>query len=174
MSLAITPVEKFALILNGIYGAEQPDRGDSKRGLGEAIATIKPVDNLAFILDYVYGNESDLGVGGEQWNAFSGIIAYDLVDVLPVPVGFAFRGEFFDDSYGTRLPTPGGGGFGNYQNAWELTGTFKVVLAEGLMLRTEYRYDKSAHQLFEKHLVGETDDFQNDQQTVAAELSYVF
>ncbi len=56
----------------------------------------------------------------------------------------------------------------------KITGTFKVVLAEGLMFRTEYRYDKSAHDLFEKHLVGETNDFQNDQQTIAAELSYVF
>ncbi len=174
-SLAITPVDQFALIVNGIYGAEQADRGDSKRGVGEVIATIKPVDNFAIILDYVYGSESDLDVGGrEEWNAFSGIIAYDIVDVLPVPIGFAFRGEYFDDSDGTRLPTPAGGGFGDWQNAWEVTGTFKVVLAEGLMLRTEYRYDASAHQLYEKSLVGDADDFQDDQHTVAAELSYVF
>ena len=173
LSLAITPIEQFALIINGIYGAEQPDHGDSKRGLGEAIATIKPIENFAIILDYVYGNESHLDVGGEEWNAFSGILSYDLVDVLPVPIGFAFRGEYFDDSDGTRLPTPGGNGFGNYQNAYEITGTFKVVLAEGLMFRTEYRYDKSAHDLFEKHDVG-GNDFQNDQQTIAAELSYVF
>jgi hypothetical protein len=41
-SLAITPVEQFALLLNGIYGAEQPDRGDSKRGVFDAVATVKP------------------------------------------------------------------------------------------------------------------------------------
>ena len=85
----------------------------------------------------------------------------------------ALRGEFFDDRNGTRLPTPGGAGFGDYQNAWEVTGTFKVVLAEGLMLRTEYRYDAAHHSLFDKRLVG-TDNTQDDQHTIAAELSYVF
>jgi hypothetical protein len=173
-SVAITPVEQFALLINGIYGAEQPDRGDSKRGVADIVATIKPIDNFAIILNYDYGNESDLGVGGNaEWNAFAGILSYDLVDVLPVPVGFAFRGEFFDDSDGVRLPTPGGEGFGNYQNAWEVTGTLKVVLAEGLMFRTEYRYDASHRSLFEKHDVG-GDNTRDDQQTIAAELSYVF
>jgi hypothetical protein len=173
-SIAITPVEQFALLINGIYGAEQPDRGDAKRGVADIVATIKPIDNFAIILNYDYGNEGDLEVGGhEEWNAFSGILSYDLVDVLPVPVGFALRGEYFDDSDGTRLPTPGGAGFGDYQNAWEVTGTFKVVLAEGLMFRTEYRYDAAHNSLYEKQLVGD-DDTRDDQHTIAAELSYVF
>src|SRR6185436_12974034 len=132
-------------------------------------------DNFAIILNYDYGNESDLHTGSEhvQWNAFSGILSYDVPDALVVPIGFALRGEFFDDSDGTRLPTPGGDGFGHHQNAWEVTTTFKVVLAEGLMFRTEYRYDSSKHDLYEKaeHRSG---DFRDDQQTVAAELSYVF
>ncbi|MCC6850189.1 MAG: porin [Deltaproteobacteria bacterium] len=174
-SLGLTPVESLTFLINGTYGAEQPDRGDSKRGLLDLVATIKPVENFAAILNYDYGNESDLDVGGDtEWNAFSGILAYDLVDALPVPVGVALRGEYFDDSDGTRLPTPNGGGFGNHQSAWEVTTTFKVVLAEGLMFRTEYRYDKGQHQLYEKSLVGDVDDYQNDQHTVAAELSYVF
>jgi hypothetical protein len=173
-SLAITPVEQFALLLNGIYGAEQPDRGDSKRGVFDAVATVKPIDNFAIILNYDYGHETGLHVGPDaEWNAFSGILSYDLVDVLPVPVGFALRGEYFDDSDGVRLPTPGGAGFGNDQNAWEVTGTFKVVLAEGLMFRTEYRYDAAHHSLYEKSLVGD-DDTRDDQHTIAGELSYVF
>ncbi len=175
-SLAITPVEQFSFLINGIYGAEQPDRGDSKRGVVDLIATIKPVENFAIILNYDYGNESDLHVGDShaEWNAFSGILSYDVVDVLPVPIGFALRGEYFDDSDGTRLPTPENGGFGNHQAAWEVTTTFKVVLAEGLMFRTEYRYDAAQHQLFEKSFVGDVDNFQNDQHVVTGELSYVF
>jgi hypothetical protein len=174
-SVAITPVDQFSLLLNGIYGAEQADHGDSKRGLVDVVATIKPVDNFAVILNYDYGNESDLHTGDEhvEWNAFSGILAYDIPDLLAVPIGFALRGEYFDDSDGTRLPTPGGDGFGHYQNAWEVTTTFKVVLAEGLMFRTEYRYDAAKNSLFEKHLVG-TDDTQDDQHTIAANLTYVF
>ena len=173
-SIGLTPVEQFSFAINGIYGAEQPDRGDSKRGMIDLVATIKPVDNFAIILNYDYGQESDLGVGGDaEWNAFSGILAYDLVDVLPVPVGFALRGEYFDDSDGIRLPTPGGAGFGDYQNAWEVTTTFKVVLAEGLMFRTEYRYDSARNALFENYPTA-GDDTQDDQHTIGGELSYVF
>jgi len=173
-SVGITPVDQFSLAINGLYGCEQPNNGDSKRGIADVVATIKPVDNLAIILNYDYGNETDLHVGGNaEWNAFSGIVSYDLVDALPVPVGFALRGEFFDDRNGTRLPTPGNAGFGSYQNAWEVTSTFKVVLAEGLMFRTEYRYDAAKHSLFEKSLVGQ-DDTQNDQHTIAANLTYTF
>jgi hypothetical protein len=90
-----------------------------------------------------------------------------------VPIGFAFRGEYFDDSDGTRLPTPGGAGFGDHQNAWEVTTTFKVVLAEGLMFRTEYRYDAAKEELYENYPTA-GDDTQDDQHTIAAELSYVF
>lgn len=173
-SLALTPVEQFSMLINGIYGAEQADRGDSKRGLVDLVATIKPVENFAIILNYDYGHESDLGVGGDaEWNAFAGILSFDVPDALVVPIGFALRGEYFDDSDGTRLPTPGGAGFGDHQNAWEITTTFKVVLAEGLMFRTEYRYDAAKEELYENYPTA-GDDTQDDQHTVAAELSYVF
>ncbi len=176
-SLAIAPVDQFSLALNGIYGAEQPNRGDSKRGVVDVVATIKPVENLMFSLNYDYGNESDLGPPGlngiltkgnttEEWQAFSGIAAFDLPDALMVPIGFALRGEFFDDSDSTRL----GGNFGQNQQDWEVTATFKVVLAEGLMARAEYRYDNAKHPTFLRNVGG----VQDEQQTVAAELSYVF
>jgi hypothetical protein len=176
-SVAITPVEQFSLALQGMYGAEQPNRGDSKRALADVVATIKPVENLTFSLNYDYGNETDLGAPGlngiltkgnttAEWNAFSGIVAYDLPDALVLPIGFAVRGEYFDDSKSTRL----GGTFGQDQQDWEVTGTFKLVLAEGLMARAEYRYDNAKHPVFLRNVGG----VQNDQQTVAAELSYVF
>ena len=179
-SIALTPVDQFSLAVNGIYGAEQPSRGDSKRGVIDVVATIKPVDNLALILNYDYGNETDLGAvpaGGKffskgnttaEWNAFSGIIAVDVPDALVVPIGFAFRGEYFDDSDGTRL----GGPFGRDQQDWELTATAKVVLAPGLMARLEYRYDnvRADNPIFLRNVGGT----QEDQQTVAGDLSYVF
>jgi hypothetical protein len=177
-AVAFAPVDQFSLSLQGMYGAEQPNRGDSKRGLIDVVATIKPVDNLALILNYDYGNETKLGPPGgakgfftkgdntAEWNAFSGIVTYDLPDALAVPIGWAVRGEFFDDSDSTRL----GGTFGEDQQAWEVTGTFKVVLAEGLMARAEYRYDNTRRPVFLRNVGG----VQNDQQTVAGELSYVF
>jgi len=164
-SLAFNPNDMFNFSLNGIYGAEQPNRGDSKRGVIDAIATIKPVDNLAFILNYDYGNESHIVPGTAEWQAFSGIVSYDIPDALQVPIGFALRGEFFDDSNGVRLSDGTG-----YQNDWEVTATFKVVLAEGLMARAEYRYDNAKHPTFLRNVGG----LQDQQQTIAAELSYVF
>ena len=174
-SLGLTPVERLSFTINGIYGAEQPDRGDAKRGSIDLVSTIKPGAGFAIVLNYLYGNETDIGVGGDaEWNAFSGILAYDLAAALPLPVGLALRGEYFDDSDGTRLPTPDGNGFGAHQSAWEVTTTLQVVLAPGLMLRTEYRYDKGRHRLYEKSPVGAAADFRNDQHTIAAEMSYVF
>ncbi len=168
-SFAFAPVDQFSIALNGIYGAEQPNHGDSKRGVADVVATIKPIDNLTLLLNYDYGNETDLGPARDttaEWNAFSGIVSYDLPDALVLPIGFALRGEYFDDSKSSRF----GGTFGEDQNTWEVTGTFKLVLAEGLMARTEYRYDKAKNPVFLRNVGG----VQKDQQTVAAELSYVF
>ncbi len=174
-NLTIAPADQFTLSLNGIYGAEQPDRGDSKRGVLDVVATITPVENLTFSLNYDFGSETDILPNDDTayWHAFSGIVAYDVPDVFIVPVGFALRGEFFDDSDGTRLAPPNGG----YQNVWEVTATGKIVLAEGLMLRAEYRYDSARHDQFERELVGLPPDgsqFRDDQHTIAGELSYVF
>jgi hypothetical protein len=170
-SIAITPVDMFWMTINGIYGAEQADRGNSKRGLIDVVANINPIDNLNINLNYDYGNETDLGPLDDttvEWQAFSGIVAYDIPDLLQVPIGFAVRGEYFDDSNGTRLAS-----FGPAQDAYEVTATFKVELAEGLMFRTEYRYDWGINDLYEKE-TRSSGSFQDDQQTVAAELSYVF
>ena len=142
---------------------------------------MKPVETFTLSLNYDYGNESDVvGVrdGTAEWNAFAGIAAVDVPDAFVIPVGFALRGEYFDDSDGTRLPSGLDGStptfnVGQYQNAWEVTGTLKFVLAEGLMFRTEYRYDSAKHDIFEKEL-HRTGNFQNDQHTIAGELSYVF
>ncbi|MBI3768171.1 MAG: outer membrane beta-barrel protein [Deltaproteobacteria bacterium] len=87
-------------------------------------------------------------------------------DTFALPVGFALRGEYFDDSNSTRL----GGTFGQDQHDWEVTSTFKLVLAEGLMARAEYRYDNAKHPVFLRNVGGT----QEDQHTIAAELSYVF
>jgi len=193
-SVAVTPVKEFSFALNGMYGAEQPNRGDSKRGLIDTVATVKPIEDLTISLNYDYGNETDLGPpppidpndpskprffskGNKtvEWHAVSGIVAYDLPDVLIKPVGFAVRAEYFDDSDGTRLPGPTGvigETFGEHQNVWEITTTAKLILAEGLMARIEYRYDNVEHEnpVFLRNVGG----VQEDQHTIATELSYVF
>ncbi len=188
-SLSYMPCEQFSIALNGVYGPEQPDNedvqlgpaGGSKRGVLDVVMTAKPVEDLVFSLNYDYGTESKLNRGPDpvvgsgnkaEWNAVSAIVAYELRELLPVPIGLAIRGEYFDDSDGVRL-TQGTSGVlpGHYQNAWEVTSTFKVVIAKGLEFRTEYRYDSTAYDLFDyKRGRANTDD----QHTIAGELSYVF
>jgi hypothetical protein len=170
-AVMLTPAEQFALTIGGMYGPEQADRSGSKRALADVVATVKPVPELTLSLNYDYGNETDLGPANDntvEWHAVAGIVAFDIPDALVLPIGFAVRGEYFDDSDGTRL----GGTFGDHQNAWEVTGTFKLVLAEGLMARAEYRYDNVEHEnpAFLRNVGG----LQEDQHTVAGELSYVF
>ena len=172
----VSPVDMFSFTVGGMYGAEQPDRGDSKRGLVDVVASITPIENFEILLNYDYGNETDLGPLEDttaEWHAFSGVLAYDVRDVLPMPFGFAVRGEYFDDSDSVRLPTPSTFLFGRAINAYEVTATAKIELAEGLMFRTEYRYDWSTKDIYEKETRG-SGSFQDDQHTVAAELSYVF
>jgi hypothetical protein len=169
--VAVTPVEQFSIAFNGMYGPEQPDRSGSKRALGDVVATVKPVEDLTLSLNYDYGNETDLGPGNDttvEWHAVAGIVALELPDAFLLPVGFAVRGEYFDDSDGSRL----GGTFGDHQNVWEVTTTAKLVLAEGLWARVEYRYDNVEHEhpVFLRDVGG----LQEDQHTVAGELSYVF
>jgi hypothetical protein len=108
-AVVVSPIDMLTFSLGGMYGAEQPDRGDSKRGLLDAVATITPIEDLVISLNYDYGNETDLGPVEDttaEWHAFSGIVGYTFREVLPMPFGFAVRGEYFDDSDGTRLPRP--------------------------------------------------------------------
>src|SRR4029077_14846434 len=63
-SVSVAAVEQFSFSVNGIYGAEQPKRRDSARGVVDVVLTAKPVDNLALVLNYDYGNETDLGPPG--------------------------------------------------------------------------------------------------------------
>jgi len=170
-----SPIDMLTLTVNGMYGAEQADREGSKRGIVDTIAVLAPVEGLEFTLEYLYGNETDLGPTRDEtveWQSFAGIVAYDLPkDLTPMPISMALRGEYFDDSDGTRLPNPFT--FGKALNAYEVTYTVGVWLYEGLRFRTEYRYDWSPNDVFEKETRG-SGSFQTDQHTVAAELSYVF
>ena len=175
LQVAVTPMDMLSLTINGTYGAEQADRNGSKRAIIDTIVGINPIEGLGFTLEYLYGHETDLGPNNGtdvEWHSFAGIVAYDLPkDLTPMPVSMALRGEYFDDSHGTRLPTPTA--FGRAVNAYEVTYTVGVWLYEGLRFRTEYRYDWSTRDVYDNDRASDA-FFQDDQHTIAAELSYVF
>ncbi len=158
--LSVTPTDWLSVLVNGIYGAEQADHGNSKRGAIDPIVTIKPpmIKGLQLIGEYLYASESApiavsafpnsygnqlTGVSelfkSTDWQGFAGYIVYDFNDQWE----WATRFEWFRDGQGTRS--------GLRQTLFEFTETlnYHVPLVTGLLARLEYRHDASnAHPFY--------------------------
>lgn len=167
--LALTPSDSFSLLLNGIFGPEQVNHGNSKRGVFNPVVTWKtPLSGLTLIGDYDYGHEdgpvsafpafsaqgnslasAPPGAGGSvtiphgvDWQGFAGYVVYDVNEKIEL----ATRGEYFRDSDGART--------GLRQSLGEITETLNYKLAPGLLARLEYRHDESsAKPFFSNNLV---------------------
>ncbi len=157
--LSVTPTEWLSVLVNGTYGPEQANHGNSKRGAIDPVITVKtPVKGLQFVGEYLYASESApiavsafpnsygnqlTGVSelfkSTDWQGFAGYGVYDLNDNWE----FASRFEWFRDGQGTRT--------GLRQTLFEFTETvnYKVPLVSGLLARLEYRHDASnAHPFY--------------------------
>lgn len=156
--LALTPTDAISLLINGMYGPEQVNHGNSKRGIIDPILSWKtPLTGLTLIGEYLYAHEdapvsttpafssqgnslTTLPAGpfgtvaiphGVDWMAAAGYAVYDLNDKIE----FAARGEMFRDSDGART--------GLRQTLGEFTGTLNYKVTSGLLARLEYRHDES-------------------------------
>jgi Putative beta-barrel porin-2, OmpL-like. bbp2 len=163
--LALTPTGALTIDINGIYGPEQVNHGNSKRGAVDSVATWKtPFPGLQLIGEYLYAHETGpvsatpattsngnsllnypsgpdgtVTIGhGVSWQGAAGYIVYDLND----NVELATRGEWFRDSDGART--------GLRQTLGEITETlnYKVPAVSGLLARLEYRHDMSSAKPF--------------------------
>lgn len=165
--LSLTPTSNISLLINGTYGPEQVNHGNSKRWAIDPVATWKtPIPGLQLIGEYLYAEETapvsivpavtsngnslftlppnptNPGVfqltRQASWTAAAGYIVYDLTDNIE----FATRGEWFRDSQGART--------GLRQTLGEITETlnYKVPAVTGLLARFEYRHDESNHKPF--------------------------
>jgi Putative beta-barrel porin-2, OmpL-like. bbp2 len=140
-SVGYTPIEQFAMNFNFIYGPEKYDNNHDSRFVFDWVGTIKPVKNLAFILNTDYGTEqhSASDGGSATWYGIAGIAKYDFNDWCSL----AFRGEYFSDPDGVRT--------GTAQKLKEITLTPEFRLAQGLILRPEYRHDWSDEEVFDSN-----------------------
>ena len=160
--LTLAPTSNISLVLNGIYGPEQVNHGNSQRWAIDPIATWHtPIAGLQLVGEYLYADEgnpisvapaySSKGNGlnfapadpynpgyvlitkSAEWNGAAGYIVYDWSDSLE----FATRGEWFRDGEGART--------GLRQTLGEITETinYKVPGVTGLLARLEYRHDES-------------------------------
>jgi hypothetical protein len=173
-NLTVKPFDALTLAFNGIYGAEVPERGGSKRGVFDTVLTYNLNDNVTFVANYDYGSESETGIGGGDavWQGIAGYV--NLGGGLFHPDWEAFsitqRLEWFADEDGVRT--------GTKQDLWEATTTLKYKITESLHLRAEYRHDDSDKRVFAQRRFSVGDEtftrFLSGQDTVAAELAYLF
>ena len=154
--LALTPTAAWSILINGMYGPEQLNHGNSKRGALDPVVTWKtPLTGVTLVGEYLYAHEdnpvavSPLLTGpneganplfflnggpvthGVDWQGAAGYIIYDLNDKTE----FVARGEYFRDSDGVRT--------GIRQSLGEVTLTLNYKIANGLLWRLEYRHDES-------------------------------
>ncbi len=122
-----------------MQGPEQADNNSDNRSLLDLVATIKPIKPLSIILNYDDAQEDHLAASGgtAKWSGFAGIVKYDINDMYSIAV----RGESFDDKDGVRT--------GTTQKLTEVTVTPEIRLANGIILRPEYRHDSSNKESFD-------------------------
>ena len=174
-SLGFTPMDSLSWTFNGVYGAEQVDRGGSKRGVFDTVLTYTPIEYLDLVLNYDYGSETGLLEGSKtaEWYGVAGIVGIGGALFNPDWEAFSLaqRAEWFSDRDGTRT--------GTSQDLWELTTTLKWKLTENLHVRFEYRHDESDRKSFSQKRIRVTPDgpeyrFLRGLDTIATELSYSF
>lgn len=164
--------QSLALALNGIYGPEQVNHGNSTRWVIDPVLTYKtPIKGLQLVGEYEYAEEgppvSVFPAFSSHGNSLSklpldgsicaglhcGTVAIPhtvswtgaagyIVYDLNENIEFATRGEWFRDSDGSRT--------GLRQTLGEVTETlnYKVPAVSGLLARLEYRHDESSAKPF--------------------------
>lgn len=130
-SIALT-TGKVTEYFNVLSGPEQALNNQDKRVIYDYVGTVAITDSLSLILNGDYGREQNAAApGAAEWGGAAGIVKYALTD----SVSAAVRGEYFSDRNGYRT--------GMKQRLNEYTASVDFVMPGGMVLRPEYRYDKS-------------------------------
>ena len=156
-TVGYTPIEQLAMIFNVMYGPEQKDNNHDNRFLFDWVGTIKPVKNLTLILNTDYATEQHLASDGgtAKWYGIAGTAKYDFSDRYSL----SGRAEYFNDQDGVRT--------GLAQHLKEITITPEIRLAQGLIVRPEYRHDWSDERSFDSN-------GKKDQDTIALAVMYTW
>ncbi len=138
LSIGYAPTDAIAGYFNFMTGPEQDNHSGNTRTLVDIVATIKPAKKLSLILNYDDGKEEKaVPSGAADWSGMAAIAKYDFNAAYSLSV----RAEFFDDKDGART--------GTAQTLTEVTVTPEIRLANGLIVRPEYRHDSSNKESFD-------------------------
>jgi len=141
LSAGYTPFEQLAMVFNLMYGPEKDDNNHDNRFLFDWVGTVKPVKNLTFILNTDYATEEHSAPDGREaeWYGVAGIAKYDFSNRYSL----SLRAEYFKDPDGVRT--------GTAQALKEITLTPEIRVAQGLIVRPEYRHDWSDEKAFDSN-----------------------
>ena len=158
-SIGVNSGEWLTMLFNFLGGPEQDDNNTDVRYIFDWVGTISLSKKSDLILNYDYGTEENAPsitpVRTARWSGIAAILTYAASD----RVRFAIRGEYVDDPQGYRLGTD------QDTNLKEVTLTTDFILADGLVVRPEYRRDWSNQTVFDN-------DTKRSQDTIALGVMY--
>ncbi|CAG0981659.1 hypothetical protein MYXO_01890 [Myxococcaceae bacterium] len=188
--------DNYGVLGNLIYGAEQVDQEDNKRGVFDLVFTANPIEALAMYLQFDFGWEefknSTVQLGADQKTPFWWGVAWAGRYAITDRLGVALRAEWFkDDRSGyfcsrTTGASPSTGELGNTcsvglpvnlaSSAYEVTATLDYALTSQLTARAEFRSDWVNNQQGTDRFFRSAWDrnLQSNQQLLAAQLYYRF
>jgi hypothetical protein len=136
-SVILTPVGGLSLFANWIGGPELDDSvSGGQRNVVDATVVLETAAGLTLALNADYGTER-IRSGAVDWKGVAAYIRYGLGDNLVI----AIRGEVFLDRDGVSTGIP--------QDLKELTLTVEHRFLQHLLLRAEYRHDRSTSEVFD-------------------------
>ena len=138
--IVLSPGSDAKIYLNAVFGPEQNNNNRDNRTVVDLVGIFPLSEKVTLGINADYGNEADLKGPGEA-AAWYGAALYAKAQFTEL-FSLAFRAELFDDKDGVRT--------GIKQKLTGFTLTPALNLADGIVLRTDLRYDSSSELVFNK------------------------
>jgi len=136
-TLTYTPFQQLSLAANWIGGPGEPDSiGSGFRQIAELVPVLQISEALTLAGDLIYGTEQSPGQP-THWKGAALYARYAFTDNAAITA----RGEIYDDPYGFTT--------GVIQRLEEITLTYEQKILQNLLLRFEYRHDRSNASVFD-------------------------
>lgn len=157
--IALTPVAPLSVIINAMTGPERTGDEADRRTLLDVVAIWKARAHLSLGINADRGTDRNAVARGVD-ASWSGLAGYLRLGVTG-PFTLSLRAETFDDRDGVRT--------GTSQSLAGFTATPELRLTPQLLVRGDFRIDRSNRRVFEK-----AERFARDQPTALIEALYGF
>ena len=172
--IAITPTDNISLLLNWAGGQEAIGLNgvafsNNTVNIFDVVLDVGLTNNTLVQLNFDYGVQANGAVSGRdaEWWGIAGILRHNYNKWFSI----SLRGEFFDDVEGTRTTSATTLVADQGQELWEITVTPEVRINQNMVVRMEYRHDKSNQKAFFDSGAGKAQDTQD---TIALNALFYF